>query len=165
MAGPTWWQDVAPIVYDNCLNCHYQGGIAPLKLIEYEDRQAGVVHHQDQRAEPHHAAVGGRQRWRLPHLQGRRGWLTEEQIKTIVAWADNGAPEGDPSNKPKVPARPGGLKDVTMTIDPGGEYTPKPQGNKTDDYRCFLIDPKFKQGHVPHGTPGQAGRRTGWCTT
>src|SRR5690606_24739701 len=41
--APTWWEDVAPIVYDNCLDCHREGGIAPLGLESYEQASAAAA--------------------------------------------------------------------------------------------------------------------------
>ena len=32
---PTYWQDVAPIYFDNCVTCHREGGIGPFVLDDY----------------------------------------------------------------------------------------------------------------------------------
>jgi hypothetical protein len=29
---PNWHQDIAPLVYENCVGCHYEGGIGPFAL-------------------------------------------------------------------------------------------------------------------------------------
>ena len=36
-AAPTYYADVAPILYDNCVSCHRPGDIAPMPLLSYED--------------------------------------------------------------------------------------------------------------------------------
>ena len=33
--GPTWHQDVAPIVYEHCASCHQADQIGPIDLTEY----------------------------------------------------------------------------------------------------------------------------------
>jgi hypothetical protein len=56
-----------------------------------------------------------------------------------------------------VPARPG---ESFQTVSMAAAYTPKaPTANGTDDYRCFLIDPKFTQDMLVSGikiNPGNA---------
>ncbi|MCY7408685.1 MAG: cytochrome c, partial [Chitinophagales bacterium] len=34
---PTWSNDVASIIYNNCSTCHRDGGIGPFPLMSYED--------------------------------------------------------------------------------------------------------------------------------
>lgn len=33
----TFSDDIAPVMYENCTNCHYQGGIGPFQLMTYSD--------------------------------------------------------------------------------------------------------------------------------
>jgi mono/diheme cytochrome c family protein len=34
---PTWAEEIAPILYNNCTKCHHDGGIAPFALMEYSE--------------------------------------------------------------------------------------------------------------------------------
>src|SRR5450432_2854247 len=34
---PDWATKVAPIIYNNCSNCHHNGGIGPFTLMSYTD--------------------------------------------------------------------------------------------------------------------------------
>ena len=38
--APTYWQDVAPIYFDNCVTCHREGGAGPFVLDDYETAAA-----------------------------------------------------------------------------------------------------------------------------
>ena len=45
--NPNYSEDIAPIIYGKCLQCHYSGGIAPLSLETYADAvlNAGLMQH------------------------------------------------------------------------------------------------------------------------
>ena len=34
---PTWSQQIAPILYNNCTTCHHPGGAGPFSLLTYDD--------------------------------------------------------------------------------------------------------------------------------
>lgn len=139
---PGWWEDVAPIVYANCVSCHQEGGIAPMPLISYED--ALVV------APIMAASVESRMMppWGVDNsgdcntFEDAR-WLKDEEIAVIRAWVDDGMPEGDPQNAPELPGELPGLEQVTHTLDSGVDY--EPDGSIDDDYRCFVVDPGISQ--------------------
>src|SRR5262245_58265464 len=98
-ATPTFNKDIAPILYQNCASCHRPGEVAPFSLLTYQDaaKRAKLI-----------ATVTERRYmppWKAEHGFGefsneRR--LADQQIATIRAWADGGAPEGD-SVKPQPP--------------------------------------------------------------
>src|SRR4051795_10858150 len=91
--GPTFSKDVAPILYDNCVACHRAGEVAPFTLTSYDDarkRAKTIAKVTEQRFMPpwkpqpgHGEFVGARR-------------LKDDQVKTLQAWAEAGAPEGDP---------------------------------------------------------------------
>jgi hypothetical protein len=96
-AGPTFNQDVAPILYANCVSCHRPGDIAPMSLLSYESARpwarairARVV----AREMPPWPADARYGQFRNQHR------LTDAQIETIAAWADNGALQGDGAPPP-----------------------------------------------------------------
>ncbi len=136
--NPTWWEHVAPIVYENCLGCHVEGGIGPLPLVTYEQvrpvaalMQANV---ETRTMPPWQADNSGECQ---TYADAR--WLSEDAIATLGAWAEAGAPEGDISRAPDMPQNPAGLTDITATLDIGVDY--EPDGSVDDDYRCFVVDP------------------------
>ena len=95
--APTFYKDVLPILQANCQTCHRPGEVAPMSLLTYEQARPwaraiknAVVSKQ---MPPWFADPG------YAHLSnGRR--LVEREINTLAAWADNGAPAGDPTTAP-----------------------------------------------------------------
>jgi hypothetical protein len=135
-ATPTFSHDIAPIVYNNCVQCHRPGEVAPFSLINFQEVK--------KRAEQIASVTGDRYMppWKpeegYGHFQGERR-LTDAQIRLLADWAEAGAPEGDPSETPKLPVFAEGWtlgppdKVVEMTVP----YTLKAEGH--DQYRAFVL--------------------------
>lgn len=95
----TFTRDVAPIFQQKCESCHRVGSIAPMPLTSYEEVRPWA----DAIAE----AVGSREMppWHIDKTVGIQKFkndrsLSDEQIETIVKWAEAGAPKGDPKDMP-----------------------------------------------------------------
>jgi hypothetical protein len=93
----TFNKDVLPIVQKNCQACHRPGGIGPMSFLTYESTRPW--------AKAMKAAVLSREMppWFADsHYGGFRNapTITESEIKTLAAWADGGAREGDATDKP-----------------------------------------------------------------
>jgi hypothetical protein len=95
--APTYYRDVLPILQANCQSCHRPGEVAPMSLVTYEQarpwaRALKTATASRQMppwfAEPHYG-----------HFSNERR-LSEQQIATIAAWADAGAPAGDERDAP-----------------------------------------------------------------
>jgi len=114
--APTYSKDIAPILRRNCVSCHRAGESGPFPLLTYDDakKRARLI-----------ADVTAR-RFMPPWLpqpgygdfaDARR--LTDSEIKVIAAWANAGAPEGDPSQSVAAPPSPGdwqlGQPDLILT--------------------------------------------------
>lgn len=133
--GPmTYHKDIRPILESNCLNCHKKGGVGPFLLTEYR-----LVYAQRNLVK---LAVGKR---RMPPWQADKTCkeysndisLTDLEIKKIVSWVDQGAPEGDEKDyKAPPPPQTIGLTRIDATVKMKKAYKPK----GTDDYRCFVFD-------------------------
>ena len=113
-SAPTWNNDVAPIVYANCITCHRPGEVAPMSLLTYADARpwargmkAKVMAHE---MPPWFADP------RYGKFMGKRG-LTQAQIDTLVAWADAGAPQGT-GPAPVAPTNLGARSTDTMDRSP-----------------------------------------------
>jgi mono/diheme cytochrome c family protein len=95
----TFSSDVAPIINENCVVCHRPGGIGPMELTSYElvRTYAPLIADKVARGEmPPYAYDRDVGIQKLLH-----DWrLSPEEINTIVAWAENGAPVGDASRIP-----------------------------------------------------------------
>lgn len=135
--GPTYVQDVKPILDARCTGCHFRGGIGPFPLTSYADARAkrGVVAQavRSRLMPPWHAKRGVRRYLHDPSL-------TNAQISTIVRWARSGTPRGD-NRRPGRPIAPvgGGLSRVDLRLTMPRAYTPK-HSAAHDDYRCFPLE-------------------------
>src|SRR6185503_1650726 len=98
---PTFTKDVAPIIFNNCTSCHRTGEVAPMTFLSYEDVRpwAKVIREKVRTremppwgADPAHSLK----------MRNDRS-LTEQQIDTITAWVDGGAPKGSEADLPPVP--------------------------------------------------------------
>jgi hypothetical protein len=94
---PTFNKEVLPILQKRCQDCHRPGEAVPMALIGYQEsrpwakaiRQAVITKKMPPWfADPH---VG--------KFSNDRS-LDQSEIDTLVAWADGGAPEGDPKDAP-----------------------------------------------------------------
>jgi hypothetical protein len=91
----TFNKDVLPFLQKNCQQCHRPGELAPMSFLSYNEvrpwakamKQAVVT----KQMPPWFAEQG--------HFANDRR-LTQQQIDMLVSWVDNGAPEGNPKDKP-----------------------------------------------------------------
>jgi hypothetical protein len=98
-ALPTFAKDVAPILQRSCQTCHHQGTSAPMPLVSYEDVRPWA------RSIRQRVAARDMPPWHLDKTVGIRQYkndrsLSDDEIATIVRWADNGAPQGNPTDMP-----------------------------------------------------------------
>jgi Flp pilus assembly protein TadD len=96
----TFNRDVAPIVFRYCAGCHRPGEAAPFPLLSYQDvkthaRQIAAVTRS--RFMPPWQPEPGE----LKFADERR--LSDEQIKLIQKWVDDGVLEGRPADLPPQP--------------------------------------------------------------
>src|SRR5262245_46930436 len=99
--APTFAKDIAPILFEKCATCHRPGEVAPMSLLSYEDARPW--------AKAIKAKVVAREMppWGADHentlkMRNDRS-LSEQQIQTISAWVDAGAPRGNPADLPPAP--------------------------------------------------------------
>ncbi len=94
-SSPTFTKDVLPILQKNCQGCHRPGEVAPMSLLTYTDARpwakAIKVAVASKKMPPWFAEYG--------HFANDRR-LSADEIDTLVAWASNGAPEGDAKDAP-----------------------------------------------------------------
>ena len=104
-AVPTFAKDVAPILYKRCATCHRPGEIGPMALLTYEDAKSYASEIHDQ------VAAGHMPPWQANAPAGTfRGELKlpDAEKATLLTWASNGAPLGDPKDLPPQPSFPQG---------------------------------------------------------
>ena len=126
---PTFAKDVAPILFKNCLRCHGLEGIASrVPLTSYDKVQP--------RAETIMDKVMTRQMppWPADPAKSVKfrndARLSQQDIDTIVAWVNAGAPKGDDADLPPAPRpesgwmQPFGRKPDLVIALPGDVYLP-----------------------------------------
>jgi hypothetical protein len=144
VAAVTFTRDVAPILDENCVECHWAGEVAPFALTSY----AEAAKHARQIAEA--TASHYMPPWKPVHgygrFQGERR-LTQAQVATLQRWAAAGAPEGDPKALPPAPRLNDGWKlgapDLVVEMPQPYEV---PAGG-ADLYRCFSLPANVADGH------------------
>ena len=91
-SAPTWVHNVGPLMAEACMGCHRPGEVAPMSLLTHEDarRWARSIRQvvRERIMPPWHADP------RYGRFTNDRH-LSSEQIRTIVEWAEAGAPRGE----------------------------------------------------------------------
>ncbi len=93
----TFTKDVAPILQQHCQTCHRPGEAAPFPLLTYEQARPWATSMKrvvKQKVMPPWFADPS-----VGHFSNDRS-LNDKEISTILAWANAGAPEGDPADMP-----------------------------------------------------------------
>ena len=93
----TYTRDVAPVLQKNCQGCHRPGEAAPFSLLTYEQARPWA------KAMKEAVLLKKMPPWFADAHYGRFSndrALSQKEIDTITAWADAGAPQGDPKDMP-----------------------------------------------------------------
>lgn len=142
VTAPTW-DSVSSIFAAKCASCHRIGGIAPFSLTTAKS------------AQEHAQAIALMTRLRVmppwmpgsdsPAFQGQaRRILTAQELSLIERWAHGGAKLGHAADiTPR--AAPVTAPGTTVALEPAHAYRPHSSSGGTDDYHCFLLDPKLTQ--------------------
>ena len=97
----TYYQNIAPILYQNCSPCHRPGESGPFPLLSYDDvkkHAAQIADVTKRRYMPPWLPEAGHGEF----LEERR--LTDAQIQTIQDWVQQDMPSGSASHAPPPPA-------------------------------------------------------------
>ena len=152
-ATPSFAKDVAPIVRESCAGCHRLGGIAPFAFRTERDLAGRAL-----------AVLGAVGDGRMPpwppserspaYVGEARRTLDARERETIIRWAraqllrPGAARRGTPVGPPpatSIPPRAGETRrELAMPV----AYTPRRVNAATDDYRCFLLDPKLARDEL-----------------
>lgn len=144
-AQVTFHKDVEPLLQKSCLSCHYPGRIGGFSLEKYEDAAAlagaMAAATEERRMPPWSART-------TDECQPRFGFvgdisLSDDEIALLRAWADAGAPEGDPKDAPAtyVPP-PDGLPNKDLEITPSA---PSVVDGDSDQFVCVVYDPQLTE--------------------
>jgi peroxiredoxin len=138
----TYGKHIAKILHDRCANCHHSGTAAPFSLLTYEDAR--------NRSEMINEVVKQR---RMPpwNADPRFGdfsndlRMPKEEIDTLVAWIDDGAPLGNEQDLPERPQYAEGwtIGEPDVVFKMPEDYTVPAAG--TVEYQYFVTPTNFKE--------------------
>ena len=135
-AAPTFSDDIAPIVFSNCVPCHRAGGPGPFPLTTYNavsNRARQVAEVTASRYMPPWQPTAG-----YGSFVGERR-LTEHQIALIQQWAQHNAPAGDLTQLPSLPQFTQGwqLGTPDLVVEMDEAYILPAEGS--DQFRNFVL--------------------------
>jgi hypothetical protein len=152
----TFARDIAPILNRNCVACHRPDNIAPMSLRTYQEARpwAELMREKilSRQMPPWHAALAD-----IEFSNARR--LSDEEIKKIVSWVDQGAVEGDAHDLPPSPTFSEswqiGEPDAVFSMEKA--YTL--EADLTDHYLYFRIPTNFKEDRWVQAVEFRPGNR------
>src|SRR5690349_8498841 len=98
----TFSKDVAPILQQHCQSCHHPDTFAPMSLLTYEEARPWAKSIKQKVAAREMPPWYIDKNVGVAHFKNDAS-LTDQEISTLVKWADSGAPKGNPADLP--PAR------------------------------------------------------------
>jgi hypothetical protein len=140
--APTYSKDIAPILNKRCISCHSQTNIAPFSLIGYQNARKWAP------------AIADVTRINyMPPWKAKAGYgefrddptLTTAEKELISRWSKSGAPEGNPSDAPPVPALTADWRMGTPDMIISPELPTKIPASGSDFFRDYLVDPKITE--------------------
>ena len=156
-ATPTFSKDVASILFNRCVECHRQGEAAPMAFTSYAEvrpwakaiKQAVLTRQMPPwLADPHFGSFRNDRR------------LSDEQVHTIVAWVDGGAPEGNVKEVPALPKFETGWRigKPDATFDIGTDYAIPASGVVA--YQYFTVPTNFTEDRWVEAAEIRPGQRS-----
>jgi hypothetical protein len=142
---PNWHEDIAPLVHESCVGCHFDGGIAPFALETYEQAAPfGVLMSNavDDGIMPPWGAI------ETDECQPSHGWLNDprlssEEKQLLADWVAIGTPEGDLQLAAPLPEPPSlELANTTTVLQNPAPFT---VGGNNDSFVCMVVDPGHTQ--------------------
>jgi mono/diheme cytochrome c family protein len=129
-----WATDIAPILYQHCVQCHNGDGVGGFSLVgypaAYTQREAILEAVTTKQMPPWKADPT------YTHFAGENV-LTDNEIADIAAWVNANGPSGDLAQAPEEPVIVNGLSlgfPDLMLETPAYTMT-----GTTDEYRCFVV--------------------------
>lgn len=153
----TFTKDVAPILYNRCVECHRPGEIAPMSLLTYADARPWAKSIREKvverkmppwLADPKHGEFENERR------------LSDKEISTIVAWVDGGAAKGDDKDLPPAPKFTDGwvVGKPDFVIAMEEEFSVPAEG--VVPYKYFTVPSGFKEDRWIQAAEIRPGNRT-----
>ncbi len=135
----TWAENTACIFYTNCTKCHFPGGPGPFSLIDYANAFTARYAIKQALLDDYMPPWPPDENYQT---YAHERLITQAEKDIVIAWVDQGAPEGNVAFAPPPPSYSASGSQLSQIDFAGGI------GNFTntatlDDYRCFLIPTHF----------------------
>lgn len=137
-AGPTWHTDIEPLVQKSCATCHGGGGVGGIELTDYAtaSRYASAMATATASGLMPPPAMDPTCR---PYQGDERMTLTDDEIALIGAWAEAGAPEGDPALAPAPVEWGTKITDPDLVLEMPFDHTVQPDADG-NEYFCAILE-------------------------
>ncbi len=150
------FEEVSEIIYNKCGVCHRDGEIGPMAFTNYEEVKswsATIKRVTEERYMPPWQPDPSYSRF-----QGE-SFLTDDEIKMIGDWVDNGSPQGNPAREAEYPEFPEGsaLGEPDLVLSMAQAHVHK--GNNEDEYRWFVLPTGLTEDKVVKAVEFRAGNR------
>lgn len=152
----TWTKQVSRIVQEKCQDCHHANTAAPFSLVTYEDAvNWGAMMKEvilQRRMPPWHADP------RFGDFREERR-LSQTEIDKVVAWIDDGTPQGDSADLPPEKKYPDGWRigEPDVVFELPEEVTVRATG--TMPYLYFETPTNFKEDMYIQAAEARPGNR------
>jgi peroxiredoxin len=153
----TWSKQVSRIVQEKCQDCHHANTAAPFSLLTYEDAVNWAAMMKEvvlqRRMPPWHADP------RFGDFSEARR-LSQDEIDTVVAWINDGTPQGNPSDLPPAREYPDGWRigEPDVVFELPEEVSVAAKG--TIPYMYFETPTNFKEDMYIQAAEARPGNRT-----
>ncbi len=129
-------EDIAPIIYNKCMQCHHNSGIAPLSFENYANviTNTGIIQHV--------TSTGEMPPWPPDTIFQNYAYenvLSSSEITIINDWVSLGAPLGDTSLLPTMPIFNNNLNLGSVDLEIQMPVYSSNATSTQDDYVCFSI--------------------------
>lgn len=135
VSAQEYYADIRPVLVDNCMGCHSETSVG-WSMENPEDayrRRVQIARAVDRRVMPPWLAEPGHQSYR-DDLS-----LDESTLALVRRWAKGGFAKGEPRPDPAPHlARRAFEPDRTLEVLGAPSYLPNQE--RSDDYRCFVVD-------------------------
>ena len=153
----TYAKEVSRILQNRCAKCHHPGTAAPFSLLTFENARnwsETIKETVMQRRMPP---------WSADPRYGKFSndlRMTKDEIDTLVAWIDNGAPLGDEKDMPPPTEFTDGwmIDKPDIVLKMPREYTVKATG--TVAYKYFVTPTNFKEDVWVQAAEARPGNRS-----
>jgi hypothetical protein len=141
--APTFHRDIEPILQNRCQSCHRPGEAAPMALLTYEQTRPWA------KAIRAAVATGKMPPWQADPRYGKFAndlSLNPADKAKLLAWIDEGSPEGDPADTPKPRVFPQSgwrIPQPDAVFEMPTEFEVPAKG--TIDYQYIAVSTNFKE--------------------